>query len=694
MTYLSKLFVLLAMLSLALTFSQCTSTGDDDDDATSTAATSVTAQNTATKSLAEINAASPCKSKASDGECITVDIKGQQRAYLLRKPLASSSSAKQGLLLLLHGLGDSTDFMMEYYQARRIADTQGYVLAVPRGTQLQGFVRKGEDVWNANAACCFYDAITKPELTPPDDVAFLSRIIDDQVNALKLDSNRVVVMGYSNGAFMTNRLACEASSKISAIVVHAGTIRRDIDQCKPENKLSVLHIHGTDDASVNYLGRTLNQRVLGFEGLGGIYTAGTFPAVEASVNHWAALNGCSLSSTSSALGNFTISDAMADYDVIGKLVPVNTDLAFNTPRTANLTTYGGCQDGTSVQLITVDKGTHTQIYNTENYYKTVQGFLVKYDTRSAATKTELTDAPHTQINDKDVALVPLRGDSVIPAVTTTAYGVATLTLASGSALVSGSSNVAELRYQVDLYNLDVSTITSIKLVNASSSTFLENLYTQGKNPAFEGKSLYGTIALTSATLFSTGDWLLEIRSAANPNGELRGKAVFGNPPYKLSAGLSGANELSVVDNAASGLAEITLGGAGIMTFKITLSSLKGAVPTAAEVQAKITAMHIHRGKATENGGVIISQLPIPTGLPSEYDFIGEGKYYDIVSKGGFKWEVVTNQTVPTVVGYAELMGINRGLYEEMVSYPERFYVNGHSADAPNGLLRGQLGTAK
>lgn len=76
-----------------------------------------------------------------------------------------------------------------------------------------------------------------------------------------------------------------------------------------------------------------------------------------------------------------------------------------------------------------------------------------------------------------------------------------------------------------------------------------------------------------------------------------------------------------------------------------------------------TALHIHRGQAGVNGGVVIPLAPLPgAGAPG-------------VSSGCVN---VANNAA-NIALLAEIQGI-----------PKNFYVNVHTAAFPNGALRGQL----
>lgn len=81
-----------------------------------------------------------------------------------------------------------------------------------------------------------------------------------------MDRERVYLTGASNGAFMTNRFACERAEKVAAIAPVNGSMAANIaGHCKPAVAMPVLLINGTDDTLVPWDGETVRfgRRQLG-----------------------------------------------------------------------------------------------------------------------------------------------------------------------------------------------------------------------------------------------------------------------------------------------------------------------------------------------------------------------------------------------------------------------------------------------
>jgi CHRD domain len=125
------------------------------------------------------------------------------------------------------------------------------------------------------------------------------------------------------------------------------------------------------------------------------------------------------------------------------------------------------------------------------------------------------------------------------------------------------------------------------------------------------------------------------------------------PAYKPAfASLLGANEISedgqknAGDEDGEGSFALSAGGTSIC-YAYVVKAIE--TPTAA---------HIHKAKAGQNGDVVL-----PLGTPTSGD-------------PGTIAECLQNQ--------------DEALIEDIVEHPARYYANVHTADFPNGAIRGQL----
>jgi len=83
-----------------------------------------------------------------------------------------------------------------------------------------------------------------------DDIGFIEDLLDELEANYRVDSSRVYVTGYSNGAQMTHRLGCELSERIAAIAPVMAQPLLGFN-CAPSkgDSLPILNIWGTRDTS-------------------------------------------------------------------------------------------------------------------------------------------------------------------------------------------------------------------------------------------------------------------------------------------------------------------------------------------------------------------------------------------------------------------------------------------------------------
>ncbi|WP_433327941.1 alpha/beta hydrolase family esterase [Spirillospora sp. CA-294931] len=140
------------------------------------------------------------------------------------------------LVLALHGGLANMSKMRQLTGFDRISDDRGFLVAYP-----DGFMT----TWNAGGCC------GAAKIGNIKDVAFLSKLIDRLTGSGLADPGRVFVSGFSNGAGMAYRLACEKPEKVAAIGVVEGALATP---CSPDRPVSAMIFHGTADRSVPFGG--------------------------------------------------------------------------------------------------------------------------------------------------------------------------------------------------------------------------------------------------------------------------------------------------------------------------------------------------------------------------------------------------------------------------------------------------------
>jgi polyhydroxybutyrate depolymerase len=253
-----------------------------------------------------------------------IDVAGTQRDYLLVVPQRADAGARP-LVLVLHGhLGTAANalgggrFPSPLSAWLDVAERDDVLVAA-----LQGL--KGSDNrtgWHD----CRSDADDNPQV---DDVAFASRVAKKLVGDGRADPKRIYVMGMSNGAIMTLRLALEMQPAPAAVVSVAGTMAAKSECAGAPRPVSVLLIHGTADPLVPYTG--------GGVGLGARRDRGSVESVAATRDFWLRADG------------------LQGAKPVEAAFPHDGDDATS----ARKATYGP-DAGPQVAVITIDKGGHVE----------------------------------------------------------------------------------------------------------------------------------------------------------------------------------------------------------------------------------------------------------------------------------------------------------------------------------------------
>ncbi len=165
---------------------------------------------------------------------LTVD--GRTRSFRLYRPDATAVGATTPLVVMLHGgFGDSAQAEQSYGWDAAAA-SHHFVVAYPDGLSR---------AWNVRGGCC-----GAPGKQGVDDVRFITAMVAAISRELPVDPSRVYATGISNGGMMAYRLGCD-STLFAAIGPDSATLLGD---CPSPAPVSVIHIHGTADHNIPYLG--------------------------------------------------------------------------------------------------------------------------------------------------------------------------------------------------------------------------------------------------------------------------------------------------------------------------------------------------------------------------------------------------------------------------------------------------------
>jgi polyhydroxybutyrate depolymerase len=184
---------------------------------------------------------------------------GRERSYRLFVPPGHDGRTPLPLVLDLHGSGGTAAGQAATSRFEALAASEGFLVAT-----LQAGAQGNR--WNV--------PITAER---PDDVQYVSDVIDDVAARACTDTQRVYATGFSGGARMSSLLACKLNARVAAIAPMAGL--RWPGPCEGR-AIPVLTFHGLADPQNTYDG--------GVEGRGGEWVE----SVPEALAGWAMHNGC------------------------------------------------------------------------------------------------------------------------------------------------------------------------------------------------------------------------------------------------------------------------------------------------------------------------------------------------------------------------------------------------------------------
>jgi polyhydroxybutyrate depolymerase len=192
----------------------------------------------------------------------TIRSGGMDRTYALHVPPGNPV----GLVLNLHGGGGTGRGQRGLTDFDAIADAHDLLVAYPDGYDKSWADGRG---------------VSPADRRHVDDVGFLVALAGKLQNDYGIAPGRVFVTGMSNGAFMSNRLACDRADVFAAIAPVAGTLGVGL-ACNPSRPVSVLEAHGTADPLVPFKGGEVRGR-------GGVSHA---VSANGMVDRWRSADGC------------------------------------------------------------------------------------------------------------------------------------------------------------------------------------------------------------------------------------------------------------------------------------------------------------------------------------------------------------------------------------------------------------------
>lgn len=167
----------------------------------------------------------------------SINHNGLNRTFVFYTPNSWDQSQQLPLLILLHGLTQTGPGVMSITGFNDIAEQNNFIVCYPDGIN---------NAWNANM---------NVSVSSADDKGFIETLVHYFQDNYNTNPLKQYLCGFSNGGFMSHKMACESSECFAAIATVSGNMSdTTYANCNPQFSPAVLHIHGTADAIVLYNG--------------------------------------------------------------------------------------------------------------------------------------------------------------------------------------------------------------------------------------------------------------------------------------------------------------------------------------------------------------------------------------------------------------------------------------------------------
>ncbi len=167
---------------------------------------------------------------------------GPDEEYRVSPPPGWDGKTRIGALVFVHGHRASATEMINYRELVDAVHALGFMLVAPQGLG---------DSWSTPGS---------PSDGKRDEVAFMSRLMDDLTKRFPIDPKRIVGSGFSQGSSVIWEVACHGDGRFSAFVPVAGVWWTPMPKDCQAPPRPMLHIHGVADRVMPLTGRTLGGR--------------------------------------------------------------------------------------------------------------------------------------------------------------------------------------------------------------------------------------------------------------------------------------------------------------------------------------------------------------------------------------------------------------------------------------------------
>lgn len=162
----------------------------------------------------------------TSAQTFTLTHDGISRSYLVHLPSSYDPSTSYPVVMAFNGWYQTPAQIESISRLSTKADQDNFIAVYPKG------ITPNYQAWNES------------ETAGPDDVGFVSQMLDSLINRYNIDTTKIYATGFSSGAGMCYRLAQQLSNRIAAIAPVAGCIKYSFE---PTKKIPIVQFKSKND---------------------------------------------------------------------------------------------------------------------------------------------------------------------------------------------------------------------------------------------------------------------------------------------------------------------------------------------------------------------------------------------------------------------------------------------------------------
>ncbi len=233
-----------------------------------------------------------------------------QRKFTVHTPTGFTNTTPVSVVLMLHGNGGTMENSPNFTNLNSVSNTNGFLAVYPEG---YGVVSSGGFSWADSRG-------TSADIAGIDDLGFINKLLDTLLANYSIDTNKIYICGFSNGGYMTQRIACEQNQRFAAMASLGSIMDTSLySSCNPQRAIPMMFVIGTADPFVPFNGGSAN-------GSGGLVNQ--IISADTLVHFWKTNNNCLQANPPINLPDIDLTDSSTATVFSFSNCSCNSDLTF------------------------------------------------------------------------------------------------------------------------------------------------------------------------------------------------------------------------------------------------------------------------------------------------------------------------------------------------------------------------------